>query len=68
MKTFNGEAFSDFEVKTLPASTEVKESRDTKGKKFVYKRDRFTQVRIGKGGPAIECDTFNGDILIKKSH
>ncbi len=33
-----------------------------------YKFDRFTQVRIGKGGPAIECDTLNGDILIKKSH
>jgi len=33
-----------------------------------YKFDRFTQVRIGKGGPAIACDTLNGDILIKKSH
>lgn len=68
MKTFNGEAFSDFEVKALPASAEVKESRNTNKTKFVYKRDRFTQVRIGKGGPTIECDTLNGDILIKKSH
>jgi DUF4097 and DUF4098 domain-containing protein YvlB len=68
MKTFNGEAFSDFEVKALPAAAEVKESQKTNKTKFVYKRDRFTQVRIGKGGPAIECDTLNGDILIKKSH
>jgi hypothetical protein len=67
MKTFNGEAFSDFEVKALPASAEVKQSQDTNKTKFVYKRDRFTQVRIGKGGPAIACDTLNGDILIKKS-
>ncbi len=67
MKTFHGEAFSDFEVKALPASSEVKESRDTNSQKFVYKRDRFTRVRIGKGGPAIECDTLNGDILIKKN-
>jgi DUF4097 and DUF4098 domain-containing protein YvlB len=68
MKTFHGEAFSDFEVKALPASAEVKQSQEPNKTKFVYKRDRFTQVRIGKGGPAIECDTLNGDILIKKSH
>jgi len=68
MKTFNGEAFSDFEVKALPASAEVKQNQETNKTRFVYKRDRFTQVRIGKGGPAIECETLNGDILIKKSH
>jgi DUF4097 and DUF4098 domain-containing protein YvlB len=68
MKTFNGEAFSDFEFKALPASAEVKQSQAPNKTKFVYKRNRFTQVRIGKGGPAITCDTLNGDILIKKSH
>ena len=63
MKTFNGEAYSDFEVKALPAAPAVKES--VKGR-FVYKRDKFSQVRVGKGGPEITCDTLNGDILIKK--
>jgi len=63
MKTFNGEAYSDFEVKALPSAPAVKASQ--KGK-FVYKRDKFSQVRVGKGGPAITCDTLNGDILIKK--
>jgi hypothetical protein len=63
MKTFNGGAFSDFEVSPLPPSPAVKESTDTKS---IYRRDRFTHVRIGGGGPEITCDTFNGDILIKK--
>jgi len=65
MKTFNGEAYSDFEVKALPAAPTVKES--VKGH-FVYKRDKFSQVRVGKGGPEITCDTLNGDILIKKGN
>lgn len=63
MKTFNGEAYSDFEVKTLPAPAPVRET--VKGH-YVYKRDKFSQVRVGQGGPEITCDTLNGDILIKK--
>lgn len=63
MKTFNGEAYSDFEVKALPAPPPV---RDTVKGHFVYKRDKFSQVRVGQGGPEITCDTLNGDILIKK--
>jgi hypothetical protein len=63
MKTFNGKAFSDFEATLLPPSPIAKESKETKS---VYKRDRFTHVRIGRGGPAITCDTMNGDILLKK--
>jgi len=64
MKTFNGKAYSDFEATPLPASPAVKETTATK---FVYKRDRFTHVRIGRGGPEITCDTMNGDILLKKN-
>ncbi len=63
MKTFNGEAYSDFEVKTLPSPPAVKESQNGK---FVYKKDKFSKVRVGKGGPEITCDTLNGHILIKK--
>ena len=63
MKTFNGEAYSDFEAKALPAAAPVRET--VKGH-FVYKRDKFSQVRVGKGGPEVTCDTMNGDILIKK--
>jgi hypothetical protein len=65
MKTFNGEAFSDFEVKSLPLQATAPE---TKNGRFVYKRNGFSRIRIGAGGPEITCDTLNGDILIKKSH
>ena len=65
MKTFNGEAFSDFEVKSLPLQATAPE---TKNGRFIYKRNGFSRVRIGGGGPEITCDTLNGDILIKKSH
>lgn len=64
LKTFNGEALSDFEVKMLPAADSGRKEKE--GGKFVYKRDRFTQVRAGRGGPVITCDTLNGDIIIKE--
>ncbi len=66
LKTFNGEALSDFEVKTLPVKVESKPAETRKGK-FVYRRDQFTQVRAGQGGPVITCDTLNGDIIIRKT-
>jgi DUF4097 and DUF4098 domain-containing protein YvlB len=65
VKTFNGEAFSDFEVKSLPLQAEAPV---TKNGRFTYKRNGFSRLRIGGGGPEITCDTLNGDILIKKSH
>ncbi len=65
LKTFHGEALSDFEVKTLPAKVESQPAESRKGK-FVYRRDKFTQVRTGQGGPVITCDTLNGDIIIRK--
>ena len=66
LKTFNGEALSDFEVKTMPIKVEAKPAEARKGK-FVYRRDQFTQVRTGNGGPVITCDTMNGDIIIRKT-
>lgn len=63
LKTFNGDALSDFPVTYLPTRPAV---QDRKQGKFVYKSDRFVGVRIGKGGPEIEMDTLNGDILINK--
>lgn len=63
LKTFNGEAFSDFDTKQLPGEAGASEKKEGK---FVYHQDRFTRVRAGKGGPVVSCDTLNGDILIKK--
>ncbi len=63
VKTFNGDVYSDFSVTSLPAKPAVREEKDGK---YVYRSDRFFGVRTGKGGPEIQMDTMNGDILIKK--
>jgi hypothetical protein len=62
-KTMHGEAFSDFAVTPLPIEPIEAKSRNGR---FVYKREGFTAVRVGKGGPEIRCRTLNGDILVRR--
>jgi hypothetical protein len=64
LKSDFGDAYSDFPVSYLPASSAAKTER--KNGKFIYKSNRFIDVRIGSGGPEIKMDTLNGDILINK--
>ncbi len=63
LKTFNGEAYTDFPVIHVPF---VKETKEKKKGKYVYKTNRKTKVRVGNGGPEFEFDAFNGDIRILK--
>jgi hypothetical protein len=63
MKTFNGHAYTDFDVTTLPGRPGVRERRDGK---FVYKSNSFYGVRVGHGGPELKFDAFNGDIRIRQ--
>ena len=60
-KTFNGGAYTDFEIRPLPQPAAEPERRDGM---FVYKSNRFFGGRIGKGGPQIKFDTFNGNIHV----
>jgi len=62
LKTFNGSAYTDFEVSSLPSRPPVREARDGK---FVYKTNQFYGVRVGQGGPELKFDAFNGDIRIR---
>jgi hypothetical protein len=62
MKTFNGHAYTDFDVSALPGRAGVREQRNGK---FVYKSNEFFGVRAGNGGPALKFDAFNGDIRIR---
>jgi hypothetical protein len=64
LKSMTGEALSDFAVTPLPDEPIKSEKH---GGRTVYSRGGFTGVRIGKGGPEIRCETFSGDILIRKS-
>jgi hypothetical protein len=61
VKTFNGHAYTDFDVTPLPALAPVSERRDGK---FIYRSDRFNGMRIGNGGPEFKFDTLNGSIRI----
>jgi len=62
MKTFNGNAYTDFDVTALASRPAVREQRDGK---FIYKRSEFYGVRAGQGGPQLKFDAFNGDIRIR---
>ncbi|MBZ5592687.1 MAG: hypothetical protein LAP39_10660 [Acidobacteriia bacterium] len=62
MKTFNGHAYTDFDVSALPTRAAVREQREGK---FVYKSNEFFGVRVGQGGPELKFDAFNGDIRIR---
>lgn len=62
MKTMHGGMFTDFPVTALPVAAMQPERRDGK---FVWKSDRMTAVRIGRGGPELRFETLNGDVLIK---
>jgi len=64
LKTFHGDAYSDFAVSYLP--TVSSSSVERKDGKYVYKSNRYARIRVGSGGPEIQMDTLNGDILIKK--
>jgi hypothetical protein len=64
VNSFTGNAFSDFAVSYLPSKPGT--SYRDRGK-YVYKSDKMTGIRIGKGGPEIEMNTMNGDILIEKT-
>jgi hypothetical protein len=64
MKTFNGGLFTDFDVTPLPAAVPVAERRNGM---TVYRGNRFTGYRVGRGGPEVTLDAFNGDIRVVSS-
>jgi hypothetical protein len=63
MKTFNGRFYTDFDLTSLAARAVTPERKDGK---LVYHVDRYTGARVGRGGPEIKLDGFNGDIRILK--
>ena len=64
LKTFNGGLWTDFDVETLPQPTSVASRRDGR---FVYRSNEFTRVRIGRGGPEIALESFNGDVRVMRA-
>jgi hypothetical protein len=62
-KTLNGGVYTDFEAALLPTRSEATEKHGTK---YVYRSNRFNNIRIGAGGPEHKFDTLNGSIRIIK--
>lgn len=64
-KSMNGEFFTDFtDTQQLPAKVTKVERK--KGNGSVYKIDKITTVRFGKGGRTFNFETLNGNVYIKK--
>jgi hypothetical protein len=62
-KTFNGQIYSDFEV--APRVTPAAESERRDGK-FVYHSRGTSGGRVGRGGPELSFDAFNGNIRLHR--
>lgn len=62
MKTLNGGLYTDFDVSALPLAVSAPETRNGK---FVWSSRRMTGVRIGRGGPELQFETLNGNIMIR---
>lgn len=60
-KTFHGGVFSDFDV--APLATTIAAGRNLNSK-FVYKNNGGGSARVGKGGPALRFEGFNGSIRL----
>lgn len=59
-KTFRGDIFSDFDVQPLPVNVSGKLS----GGHFLFRSNGGTG-RVGKGGPSLSFETFNGRISLR---
>ncbi|MEK7727619.1 MAG: hypothetical protein AAB354_04355 [candidate division KSB1 bacterium] len=64
LKTFNGEIYTDFPTTYLASRSPARERENGK---FVYRTDQAFGVRLGRGGPELEFENFNGDIFIMKN-
>lgn len=63
VKTFNGAAYTDFESTALASPASAAQS----GTRWVYRKNQFANLRVGKGGPELTFETLNGDIRIRKA-
>lgn len=61
MKTLNGGLFTDFDTQPLATTADPPERRNGR---FVYHANRFTAVRVGRGGPRHTFETVNGDVRV----
>jgi hypothetical protein len=64
MKTMHGGLFTDFTVSPVDPPAPVAERRNGR---FVYRSAQFTEVQVGRGGPAITFETLNGNVRVLRT-
>lgn len=64
-KSMNGSYYTDFDNVEALNNAVVKNTED-RGNGTVYKLNKNTAIRIGKGGNTFKFETLNGNIYIKK--
>ena len=65
-KSYNGKFYTSFDISERLAAKLSKSERGN-GKGITYKIEERTAVRVGNGGVALDFETFNGDIFIRKN-
>lgn len=65
LQTFNGGLFTDFTVE--PVDVQPSPAAQRRDGRFVYRSNQFTQVRVGRGGPDITLESFNGNVRVLRS-
>ena len=64
-KSMNGQFYTDLtEVEMVPVR--VTKNTEGQGEGTVYKIDKLQNYKVGKGGPALNFQTLNGNIYLKK--
>ena len=67
IKTVNGDVYSDFDVKRSETPTQqIQEKSHKNGGKYKVRIDRAFYGTINGGGPDVQFNNYNGDILIRK--
>lgn len=65
MQTENGEILSGFDLTLRANRPRAERSEDDGG--FRLTQDRETRGTVGGGGPEIRLETYNGDIIVRRS-
>jgi hypothetical protein len=65
LKTQNGGLYTDFDVETMAARRTASGQR--RDGRFVLRSNEFTSVRVGRGGPDVTLETFNGDVRVLRA-
>ena len=67
VRTFNGAAYSDFDIQRSPDAAPVAEDNRNTGGRLRISTDRTINGAINGGGPDFEFRTLNGNIYIRKA-